>query len=830
MENFGEFILLFIGQFAGGPGPIENNLTRFGLAAIFWFVLLIISWSRQREQDLPREKLLIWGFGFALARELIMFGLTVRKITGFLDYGGEDIYFHPLEHGLEMTAVVVVAGAFLRFALQNERISRAYLKIGLSITIVAMVVTFITWPKLAYANPGSHFNETAETRVFHLLSFCLIAAAIIILIWKRGWLQKVVSLALGFLFISELLLLFSYSTANQYSYILCPLSNAFHIMAIPIFGFVYLKEMAIEKKKAEEKLENYRDHLEYLVDERTAMLVAQNAIANSLSQSLDLETILNLALDKILPVLSMELGLIFLLDREKKVLSLETYRGRLSQEDLELCINEGCPYQRISKEAIEKRRSIVHKPTGESQHRVTHIEREKIQSLISAPLILKNNIVGAITLGSRKPDPLNQTNFELLGAVCHQIAMAVENAYLYQETEVWAKELNTLHQASVNLGSTLDQEQINKEIVIQSAKLTGCQMACIIHWEKQSETLEIITSTGISSETEYLLGRCSLANRLLDKLCTTRKSIAINDVQQDALVPETWKTALNIHSMMCAPLWGVNKPTEFIFIMDQRENKAWHSKDVKLVESFISRAAGALENANLHRQLEWAAALEERQRIAANMHDGVAQIINLIGLKVDQTADMIPTQANGEILDALGNIRETVGQASIEVRKSIASLQDIPQPRKSLQEIITSIAEKQSAEDDFLVEIALSFPKPLLIPPDHVEQVVPIVQEAIINARKHSNATQIQIHGEQQDDLISITVQDDGIGFNVYEQISKDGDHFGLKIMRARAARFNGKLQITSKLNQGTIITLSWKLNCEPDRGKKYYDNLVFQK
>ena len=62
------------------------------------------------------------------------------------------------------------------------------------------------------------------------------------------------------------------------------------------------------------------DHLEDLVDERTTMLVTQNAIADSLSQSLDLETILNMALDKVLPVLSMQVGLIFLLDRERKQL------------------------------------------------------------------------------------------------------------------------------------------------------------------------------------------------------------------------------------------------------------------------------------------------------------------------------------------------------------------------------------------------------------------------------------------------------------------------------------------------------------------------------
>ena len=79
MTNILDFILLLLSQFAGGPGPVENNLVRFGLAAMMWAVLFYIAWSRQRSQDLPREKLLVWGFGLALVRELYMFSLMAWR-------------------------------------------------------------------------------------------------------------------------------------------------------------------------------------------------------------------------------------------------------------------------------------------------------------------------------------------------------------------------------------------------------------------------------------------------------------------------------------------------------------------------------------------------------------------------------------------------------------------------------------------------------------------------------------------------------------------------------------------------------------------------------
>ena len=338
MGSMGEFILQFLRQFAGGPGPVENNLVRFGLAAVLWLALLVIAWSRQRSQNLPRERLLVVGFGLALTRELVMLTLIMGKIVGWKFLDTENVYHHPLEHALEMAAIIVVAGAYLRYALDDERLSTRYLKVGIGATAVATVVVLMTWPRYALTYPEIQFHHTWQAWVFHVPLSLMIAAAIIILARKRGWLRNVVILAMSFFFISEILILVNFATDHSHSLIVCPIGNSLHILAIPLLGYVYIKEQSIEKMKAEEELATYRNQLENLVDERTSMLAAQNEIADSLSQSLDLETILNMALDKVLSVLSMEVGIIFLLDQEGKGISLGTYRGRLSQEDLDLCI------------------------------------------------------------------------------------------------------------------------------------------------------------------------------------------------------------------------------------------------------------------------------------------------------------------------------------------------------------------------------------------------------------------------------------------------------------------------------------------------------------
>ena len=280
MGSVGDYVLLVLKQFAGGPGPVENNLVRFGLAAILWAALFIVSWSRQRSQDLSREKLLVWGFGLAFIREIYMFSLmSWRIITNNVSVQTCDV-IEPIEHALAMVAIVVTAGAFIRYILDDPKISRRYIQIGVGIAALSLIYTALTWPATLAAVPTIKFHQTWTAWLFHLPLSAIIVVAIFLLRRKQGWLRNIVSIALGFYFLSEFLFLLNYSTQRTFANILCPIGNSFHILAIPILGFVYLHEQSIEKERAEEALKAYRDQLEDLVTKRTAELTAVNATFN----------------------------------------------------------------------------------------------------------------------------------------------------------------------------------------------------------------------------------------------------------------------------------------------------------------------------------------------------------------------------------------------------------------------------------------------------------------------------------------------------------------------------------------------------------------------
>ncbi|MGD8904100.1 MAG: GAF domain-containing protein [Anaerolineae bacterium] len=843
MEQFADYVLLLLAQFAGGPGPRENNLIRFGLPAILWAVLLAVAWSRQRQQELPREKMLVWGFGLGLARELYMFGhVSLGFITGGEPGAAMWHLAEPLEHGLTMAAVVMVGGAFIRYILDDMRITRRYLQAGLTVAGIAFIVTWTWWYQIATANPEARFNRTPAGLISHLL-VAVFAASAMVLLWRRkGWLRNVVTIAMGFFVVSGMLRLVNFTTSHNYDYIICPICNSLHILAIPILGYVYIREQSIEKQRAEDSLQAYRDHLEDLVEERTTELTnaneqlqievaereqaeakiaqrnvelaAQNAIAATISRSLELDTVLNTAMDTVLAVLEMDAGCLYLLDPDGETLIPQTRRGSSIAANLPEPAGFACSCAGISRKAVEQMKPVAldtHEFSCDEQS--PFVSEQDLATLVSTPLVSKGRALGALSLGTKHGGAVRSEDLDLLTAIGHQIGMAVENAHLYRETDYWAKELAMLHQVSVFLSSTLEPEEVHDHITEQSAKLLGCQASILFRWDGERHRAFGASTYGMdgtsASELSWALEDCPL----LEEMLADRKSTPVIDALQDPRVPLSWQEQMQVRGLLCVPVWGAEEPLALLFMIERSGPRSWRPADIELVESFVNRAAIALENAYLHKRLEWAAALEERQRIAAEMHDGLAQTLSYLTLRSHQATELIEEGHTREALTEHVNIRDALAQASVEVRRSIASLQESPPPRRPFQEWLTEIVREAEETGDSRVQLVLPTEEPLFLPPDHLEQVVKVLQEALVNVNNHAQAHQVSVRLERADGEVLLSVEDDGRGFDP-GVIPHDGrEHFGLSIMRARAARIGGEIEIQSAPGEGTCLTLRWPLH-----------------
>ena len=455
MGDVPDFLLNLLSQFAGGPGPPENNLVRFGLAAMLWAALLLTAWSRRQAHS--RERLLVIGFGLALFRELFKFThLSYKLITG-ADHGLICALIAPMEHALTLISIVLIAAAYLRYILDDDWLARRYLTLGMGATAVMVMVTALWWPQQLVQLPDTQFHETWPAAAIHLVGSLLILAALAILWRRRVWRHAVVA-ALALLLISELLTFVNFVTTHWFTTILCPVGNAIYLIAIPLFGHVYYRERQNEQQRAEAALRSYRDHLEEMVKARTSEiscantqlkteiaerklmekelarrnreLAAQNAIAATISQSLALDQVLEAALVRTVDLMGMEYGCVHLLNAQTGQLELRTVHttgDRSGNCTLPCCVPE-C-------DALSQQTMTAGGPVLMDGEKASNGREKCMQTKVSTPLVSQGNPLGTLTLGSPQPNAFPVEALNLLQAIGQQIGVAVEKANLHQEVE-----------------------------------------------------------------------------------------------------------------------------------------------------------------------------------------------------------------------------------------------------------------------------------------------------------------------------------------------------------------------------------------------------------
>ena len=206
--------------------------------------------------------------------------------------------------------------------------------------------------------------------------------------------------------------------------------------------------------------------------------------------------------------------------------------------------------------------------------------------------------------------------------------------------------------------------------------------------------------------------------------------------------------------------------------------------------------------------------LEERQRIAAEMHDGLAQTLNYLKLKSEQISELVEIGQPVKAAIELERMYQNLDQASQEVRQAITNLQTTPAPPANLQHKLLHLVNEFNQEGQPLTELVTRLSNSVQLPVAQMEQVLRIVKEAMLNARHHAHADHLQVTLMQQGLNLVVMIEDNGQGFDPRAEIPQDNRaHFGLSIMQARANRLGGKINIQSQPGHGTQVALSWPMN-----------------
>lgn len=431
-------------------------------------------------------------------------------------------------------------------------------------------------------------------------------------------------------------------------------------------------------------------------------------------------------------------------------------------------------------------------------------------ALFIAPLVHRGRSLGAVSAYYAPDEEPGEDEISFLQAVADQAAVAIENARLYESVKERTRELATLLEVSNNVASTLELEPLLGLILDQLKTVVDYADCSVLMVE--GEGLVMLDNRGPVSRDKVLGARFPFERaRAIWEELLGGGPVIIEDVlfgedrlarvYREAIGERRLKEAFaHVRSWLGVPLTLGGRVIGILAIIHD-EPRHYTPRHAELARTIANQAAIAIGNARLYEKAQSAAVLEERQRLARELHDSVSQALYGIALGA-KTARTLIDRDPPRAADPTDYVLSLAEAGLAEMRALIFELR----PEALASEGLVAALGKQAAaiEARHGIEVRKELTQEPDVPLAVKEAIYRVAQEALHNAVKHARAVSASVTLElDADEGIQLEVIDDGLGFD------PEGDfpgHLGLKSMRERTARLGGTLEVESAPGRGTRV------------------------
>jgi signal transduction histidine kinase len=543
---------------------------------------------------------------------------------------------------------------------------------------------------------------------------------------------------------------------------------------------------------------------------RSARLLAKEQLLAELgrdvSNTLDLDTILTRTVERL--EVAFQGGVISLLNDQNELEIVATV-GKIDSaaRQVRLKIGEG-----ICGWVVERGIPFLSNDTW-TETRVIPAAHDvgtnrQIRSYIAVPLRTGGRVLGVLSVESDQPNAFTYEDVDLLEAVATQIGGPIASTRLYQEAQSLAEQvkrrnehLTVLNAVARIAVSTLDVERMLAAVTVQIQQGFGFGHVELYTADEEHQTLVLAAQAGTFKPNEigYQL---PVTRGLLGRAYHTGRTVCVGDVLADPdYVPETPRET---RSQLCVPIVAGARVLA-VLNLESRRLDAFTDESVGVLETAADVLASAIENARLYQRAQEAAVLEERSRLARDLHDSISQ--QLFSMTLTAQAARVQLEKNpARTATQLERLQETAAAALAEMRALIFQLRPPGLSEQgliaALQQHVAALSRREGLTMNLVVSGEERFTR-------GVEQAIfRIVQEALNNVVKHAGACYVTVSLDVCPDQITLRVVDDGAGFDLGVIESTSGRHLGLISMRERAAELGGQLELHSQPGKGTEVVV----------------------
>ncbi|MCU0508909.1 MAG: GAF domain-containing protein [Anaerolineae bacterium] len=411
----------------------------------------------------------------------------------------------------------------------------------------------------------------------------------------------------------------------------------------------------------------------------------------------------------------------------------------------------------------------------------------------------------------RRTNQLSIANRELLEEIGRrkeaEAALREREETLEMRVRERTAELASLLTVSQEISSTLEMDEIF-DIILEQLHRTIHYTSCGVFLQ-EGELLTLVAYRGPIATADVLQSQTTLdQSPLLQEALERRRPVIVDDMEGGGELPGEWqrradafqRTLLNdSRSWMGIPLMAKGRPLG-ILRLDHRKPGHFTTHHADMASTLANQTAVAIENARLYAQAQNVAAVEERQRLARELHDSVAQTFYSISLSTHAAASQLardPDRARRH----LDHVVELANAGLTEMKALIFDLQAENIRREGLVGALRRQLNAITARNDIRVFEDLG--QEPEVPLQVKEAAYGVVREALQNVVRHAGASELTLRLSQSEGRLRVEVQDDGVGF---EPARLGRDTMGMRSMLERAAAVGGSVEVLSRPSGGTVV------------------------
>jgi signal transduction histidine kinase len=439
--------------------------------------------------------------------------------------------------------------------------------------------------------------------------------------------------------------------------------------------------------------------------------------------------------------------------------------------------------------------------SAEDAMRLTALKKR----VIATGLLTREEV--SVTVGARTNfydmtlDPLFDADGTVTGLTCAATDIT-ERKQLYDQMRRRLSESESIQRIAKGLLQRIGLDEVLQIICAEAMQLTGATGSAVLLLEEDG-WLRVTKSAG---SPEYSINRLPVSGSFAGRAFQTGDHVWVNlqdkDPDDDANQLQDYPWIKGLVSLLVVPLKVDTKVIGILNILNKPGELT--QEDMRIIDLFADQAAIIIEHVRLQYQAEQLAVLEERQRLARELHDSVTQALYSVTLYAD-AARMAFSAEKWEALERnLQEVRNMAREAMYDMRLLVFELRPFMLETEGLASALrarlAAVEGRSGLKTNVLVEEERRLPIKM------EEELYRIAQEGLNNVVKHAGATQVQIRLKYDERAVSLELIDDGKGFEP-EAIHQSGG-FGLQGIQERVQQLEGTLNIESAPLRGTHLSI----------------------